>query len=566
MAFPRNAQELLVAKWSDFEPLANDLIARPLNAASLKSWMADWTRMSDAIIELYVRLYVATTLNTADKQARQRFAAFLDDIYPKSLLADQQLKEKLLNSGLEPEGFKVPLRNMRADADLFRAENLPLLGDEQKLITEYDEISGAQTIQWEGKEMTLSQMKPIYQEKDREIRERAWRASFGRALADREKINALWQKFLALRLKLAANAGKPDYRAYRWQQMHRFDYTPEDARKFQDAIEKVVVPAAVRIYERRRQRLGLKTLRPWDLDVDISGKPALRPFKRLTRLHARASAIFHKVAPQLGEYFDTMLREGRTDLGNRKHKGPGAYCIGFTVERKPFIFGNAVGLHDDVQTTLHESGHAFHVFESAHLPYNQQLDVPMEFAEVASMGMELLASPYLSASEGGFYTRAEAARALAEHLESLILFWPYMAVVDSFQHWVYENPEKAAQPKELDAAWARQWKRFMKGVDWSGLENEMETGWQRKMHIHEQPFYYIEYGLAQLGAVLVWRNALKDQAGAVASYRKALSLGGTATLPELFRTAGARLAFDAETLNEAVTLIESKLEELEKLQ
>jgi oligoendopeptidase F len=566
MAFPQTTPELLSATWQDFEPLVKDLIDRPLTAATLKSWMADWTRLADAIFELYARLYSATTLNTADEEVRQRFGQFLDTIYPQSMQADQNLKEKLLASGLEPEGFNVPLRNLRADADLFCVENLPLLGEEQKLGSDYDEIAGAQTIQWEGEEMTLSQMKPIYQDSRRDVRERAWRASFSRALADREKINSLWQKFLSLRLKLAANAGRPDYRAFRWQQMHRFDYTPEDSRKFQDAIEQVVVPAAMRVYERRRQRLGLDTLRPWDLDVDTTGKPPLRPFKDVAELQAKTSTIFHKVDPQLGEYFDLMLREDLMDLGNRKHKGPGAYCIPFPVKRKPFIFANAVGLHDDVQTTIHESGHAFHVFESAALPYNQQLDVPMEFAEVASMGMELLASPYLPASQGGFYTPAEAARALSEHLEGWILFWPYMAVVDAFQHWVYENPEKAMQPTECDAAWARQWQRFMHGVDWSGLDEVMETGWQRKMHIHEQPFYYIEYGLAQLGAVLVWRNALKDQAGAVSSYRRALALGGTATLPELFRTAGARLAFDAGTLNEAVALMESKLTELEKIQ
>jgi oligoendopeptidase F len=223
---------------------------------------------------------------------------------------------------------------------------------------------------------------------------------------------------------------------------------------------------------------------------------------------------------------------------------------------------NAVGIHEDVQTMLHEGGHAFHVFETRNLPFYQQLQVSLEFAEVASMGMELLAAPYLKASDGGFYSQADAARAVVEHLEGNLLFWPYMAVVDAFQQWVYLNHDAASEPQNCDSKWAELWKRFMVGIEWSGLEQEMVTGWHRKLHIHTVPFYYIEYGLAQLGAIQVWRNALQDQAGAVASYRKALSLGGTVPLPQLFATAGARFAFDAETLNLAVSLAEKTIDEL----
>jgi oligoendopeptidase F len=220
-------------------------------------------------------------------------------------------------------------------------------------------------------------------------------------------------------------------------------------------------------------------------------------------------------------------------------------------------------VHDDAQTLLHEGGHSFHVFESASLPYIQQLSVGMEFAEVASMGMELLASPYLGQENGGYYTAADAARALVEHLETSILFWPYMAVVDAFQHWVYQHPRQAEDPANCDAAWKEQWQRFMKGVDWSGMEDAQVTGWHRKMHIFQVPFYYIEYGLAQLGAVQVWRNSLKDHKQAVANYRKALALGGTAPLPKLYEAAGARLAFDTATLKEAVELMEGQIDKLE---
>jgi oligoendopeptidase F len=306
-------------------------------------------------------------------------------------------------------------------------------------------------------------------------------------------------------------------------------------------------------------------LRPWDLNVDPLGRPALHPFSSPGELVEKASAIFHQVDPQLGAYFEIMRRENLLDVENRKHKAPGGYCTDFPVVRKPFIFMNAVGLHEDVQTILHEGGHAFHVFETASLPYHPQLQVGLEMMEVASTAMELLAAPYLVSSQGGFYTEQEAARARIEQLEQTILFWPYMAVVDAFQHWAYQNPAAAAGPENCAAQWAGLWRLYMTGVDWSGLEDEMETGWQRKLHIHQVPFYYVEYGLAALGALQIWRNALQDQPGAVAAYRRALALGGTQPLPRLYETAGAKFAFDQTTLSEMVYLAERTIETLEKI-
>jgi oligoendopeptidase F len=282
----------------------------------------------------------------------------------------------------------------------------------------------------------------------------------------------------------------------------------------------------------------------------------------MDELNEKTQAVFDQVDPYLGAYFKTMRDEGLLDLDNRKGKAPGGYCTYYAVAKRPFIFMNSVGLHDDVQTLLHEGGHAFHAFEGSNLPYNHQEEVPMEFAEVASMGMELLAAPYLTADKGGFYSAKDAARARIEHLEGIIKFWPYMAVVDAFQHWVYANIEDAHDPDQCDAKWAELWDRFMKGIDFTGLEDIKETGWHRKLHIYQVPFYYIEYGLAQLGAVQLFGNALKDQARAVSDYRRALALGGTVSLPELFTTAGVKFAFDAETLGTAVALLESTLEEL----
>jgi oligoendopeptidase F len=564
---PTTPETLLDWTWPEVEPHYKDLESRPLTAAGVSEWLTDWTRLGEKLDELYSRLSVATSINTADKEADARMNKFLDGIFPNAMAAEQKLKEKLLASKLEPAGFEIPLRNMRAEADLFRESNLPLLAEQQKFAIEYDKIYGAQTVKWEGEEITLTRLAMNFQQPERAKREKAWNVKAKRQLDDVESINDLWVKFMDVRARIAKNAGKPSYREYTWTQKLRFDYTPEDCKSFANAIEQVVVPAATRIYKKRQQALGLDTLRPWDLvdgwygrPTPAASAPVLKPFATIDELKSRTSAIFHKVDPVLGGYFDTLLDEGLNDLDNRKNKAPGAYCTSYTSIRKPFIFVNAVGTHDDVMTTLHESGHAFHVFETAKVPYIQQLAVPMEFAEVASMGMELLASPYLTE----FYSESEMARARIEHLEGMLLFWPFMATVDSFQQWVYENPKAGADPRACDAKWGELWDRFIPGVDYSGLETVKNTGWQRKLHIHQIPFYYVEYGLAQLGAVQIFGNARKDQHAAVAAYRKALSLGGMVTLPELFQTAGAKFGFDVPTVKNAVDLMEEVVVELEK--
>lgn len=561
---PKRPTEFMNWHWAQIEPYYRELADRPLSPDSISAWLADWNRLAELVSETFQRLYVAITVDTTDESAKQQYDSFLDDIYPNTQTAEQQLKEKLLASRLEPKGFQVPLRNLRAEAEIFCQENLPLLTQELKLDAEYDKLIGAQTISWEGQEITLAQLHPVYQDHDRAKRERAWRLASQRQLADRQATDDLWGQLLPLRIQIAENAGLPDYRAYRWKQMLRFDYTPADCTRFHQAIEQVVVPVAQRLYEKRRQRLGVETLRPWDLEVDPLGRPPLKPYEEIEQLVSGVSAMFHQVHPQLGEYFDTMRREGLLDLENRKGKAPGGYCTEFVASQRPFIFMNAVGLHDDVQTLLHEGGHAFHVFETNPLPYIQQKQVGLEFAEVASTSMELLGAPYLS-SAGGFYSPQDAARARITFIEEVICFWPYMAAVDAFQHWVYQNPQAALQAANRDACWAELWDRFIVGVDWSGLEDEKVTGWQRKLHITQAPFYYIEYGLAQLGAFQVWRNSLKDQEAAISAYRKALSLGGTASLTELYRTAGAKLIFDPENLQEIIDLAEGAIADLEQI-
>ena len=560
---PKTAQEFLSLTWQQIEPIALELTGRPLSAANLESWLMDWSDLQRLVEESHQRLYVAITTHTEDESARQRYNTFVDTIQPQAQSLFNKLKRRLLESGLKPAGLDVFLRNIGAEEAIFREANLPLLARELKIVAEYDEIVGRQTVVWDGEEKTLAQLSPVYMERDRSRREHAWRLAAQRQLADRGALNDLWGRLLSLRGEIAANAGMDSFRVYTWQKMLRFDYSPDDCLAFHQAIEEEVVPAATRAYGLRLQRLSVDRLRPWDLSVDPFGRGPLRPFHQAAELEAKTEVILRQVEPQLADYYAAMRREGLLDLENRKGKAPGGYCTNFDAVRRPFIFMNAVGIHDDVITLLHECGHAFHVFETTHLPYYGQLPYGLEFLEVASTSMEFLAAPYLTLERGGFYTPQEVARVRVEHLTDTLLFWPYMAVVDAFQHWVYENPGKAAQPEECGPQWAALYRRYLPGVDWSGLDAELEARWQCQLHIFSSPFYYVEYGLAALGAIQVWRNFLQDQAAAVQAYRQALALGGTASIPDLYQAAGAKFAFDPQTLRSAVELIEKTVRELE---
>ena len=562
---PTDAACILALTWSDYEPFYQELEARPLSSETIEEWLRDWSRLAETADEQYWRRYIATTVNTADPAVEEGFNKYIEEIQPAVKAAEQKLKAKLLASGLSPQSFETALRMMRAEAEIFTEQNFPLLTEEQKLLTEYNKLIGSLSVTWEGEERTLTQMFPLLYKTDRSIRQRAWEAVQAQLLEKRQDIDRLWEKFLPLRLQIAENADMPDYRAYMWKQRFRFDYSPEDCKSFHAAIEQVFVPAATRVYERRRARLGIETLRPWDLSVDTQGGAPIKPYESMNEFKAKLRTVFAQVDPAFGNYFQIMMDEDLLDLESRKNKAPGGYSLGLHVAHRPFVFINHTNTPWDVQTMLHEGGHAFHEFERAHVHFYQRGEIylPAEFAEVASMGMELLASPYKTKERGGFYTDDEQARTMIELLEGIITFLPYMALVDAFQHWIYENPDVSAEASQCEEKWAELWDRFIVGIDYAGLEDAKKTYWHRQGHIFGSPFYYVEYGLAQLGAVQVWANARRDQKKAVANYRNALALGATVPLPELFAAAGAKFAFDEETLKEAVGLLEEVIEEME---
>lgn len=562
LSLPATTDEALDWGWEQFQPYADELLAATLDANTLIDFMTRLTAFDDFASEVAARIHIDTTLNTTDEQAKARFMRFIQELYPQFLRVNDAMNRKIVDSGLTPPNYEVPLRAIKSQIALFREANLPLLSQEQAWTKEYEEINGAQTVLWDGEEKTLTQVATVLHETDRVRREQAFRAIMERRLQDRDKIDALWAKLYPLRQQIAHNAGFPDYRAYMWQERGRFDYAPQDVERFHEAIRQVVVPSVKRLNDKRKAALGVDVLRQWDVNVDMHGRAPLKPFQTGAELQETSARIFDALDPELGRMFRLMKDEGLLDLENRKNKAPGGYQSTLAYRKRPFIFMNAVGLHNDVQTMLHEAGHAFHMLEAAQQPFSGMRHAPIEFCEVASMSMELLAAPHLEASLGGFYSAAEAARARIEHLEEMLVFWPYMAVVDAFQSWAYTHPE-GGDPRACDAKWAELWHTYKQGVDYSGLEDWVMTGWQRKLHIIEIPFYYIEYGLAQLGAAQLWANSLDDSQQALRAYRQALALGNTRTLPQLFEAAGVKLAFDVDTLGRIVELIEKTISELE---
>ncbi len=562
-----NSTTYLQWTWADFEPHYRELLSAELGQTNIEGWLKKWSDLISIADEIYTRLYVATTQYTSDEDVEKQFNDFIELTQTEIKKADQAAKQKLIDSGMEPKGFELPLKKLRAEHALFSEQNLPLLVEEQKLCNEYNKLIGGITFQWEGEERTASQMFPLLLESDRNIREKAWRITVEGRYARRTELNELWGKLLRLRSHIARNKGHDNYRSMMWQAKFRFDYTPDDCMSFHKAIEEVVVPAVTRINQRRAAKLGIPSIRPWDNNLEVNGDKPLKPFADTEEFLTKTRQILAMVDESFGDNFQTMIEQGLLDVPSRKNKAPGAYSLGYAVARKPFIFMSATGTHDDVETMLHESGHAMHEFLRQELEYfhdRAENYLPFEFAEVASMAMELIAAPYTQKTVGGFYDQQDYARSMIEHLEGMLKFWPYMALVDHFQHWIYENEAISHDGEICEQKWAELWDRYMPSQDYNNLEMYKQTFWHRQSHIFTSPLYYIEYGMAQLGAAQIWANSLVDQKKAIEAYTNALKLGSRASLPDLFRTAGADFSFDAPTLKKSVDLIEGELARLEK--
>jgi oligoendopeptidase F len=511
----------------------------------LESWLDDYSELFGAISEAGEVRYIHMTEQTDNETFRTDHLSFIENVAPRAKLAVFRLNRRFVESPfaneLPPERYKMMRKRVQNRIDLFREQNVELEKEDEKLGQRYESIAGAMTVHYEGEERTMSEMGRYLEDQDRKRREDAWRLIQTRRLKDGEALDRIFQEMIATRTRIAENAGFSNFRDYAFPNRERFDYTPEDCMRFHDAIEKHVVPLARKVQRRRQEVMRIDTLRPWDMSVDAEGRPPLSPFRSTEELIQKARSVLGEIDPTFGKNFQTMVTLDLFDLASRQGKAPGGYNAELSDHLLPFIFMNSVGRDQDMWTLLHESGHAFHVFEMRNkgLPYLYRGEhLPSEIAELASMSMELMASEHI---EGTFYGADDAVRSKMDHLRSIVNLLPWIATIDSFQHWVYTHPGHTVE--ERRDAWVRADSRFNVGDSWEGLTDFRRSQWHKQLHIFLAPFYYFEYGIAQLGALGTWSRYKKDPRDAVQAYRNALSLGSSRSLPELFNAAGLPWGF-----------------------
>jgi len=561
MVFPPT--DLDAADWASVEPLVRELVEREVDSPEgFERWLRERSDLDAACSEARANLYIAMTRRTDDEAAAGAWTRYIERTQPELEKAAFQLDRRQValadRHRLNPERYAVLDRDARVDVGLFREENVPLESRLARLEQEYDAIAGAQTVRFRGEERTIPQMSRFLQETDRATRETAWRLVQQRRQEDASSIDRLYDRMIDLRTEVARNANFENYRDFTFRRMRRFDYTPEDCFTFHEAIERHAVPLARRLDAERAEALGVEPLRPWDLAIDVRGRPPLRPFESADELVEGCRRIFARMDPDLSRLFDELASEDALDLESRRGKAPGGYQYVRDLSRSPFIFMNAAGLHRDVQTMIHEAGHAFHSLLCREEPLVHYRHSPIEFAEVASMSMELLTMEEWDA----FYSdEQELRRARREQLEGVVSVLPWVATIDAFQHWVYTNPGHSHE--ERAACWNALVDRFGGAVDWTGLERFRAGQWRRQGHLFGSPFYYIEYAIAQLGALQLWGRARSEgRPAALEGYKRALALGGSRPLPELFAAADIALDFTPPTVERLMGEVERALADL----
>tara|TARA_B100001996_G_scaffold31785_1_gene24088 strand:+ start:890 stop:2572 length:1683 start_codon:yes stop_codon:yes gene_type:complete len=548
-------------KWSEIEPHYQDFLNRDIDSAeTLETWLLELGEFGAYVGETGAMLYVEMTCDTENEEIKQAYLDFVENVQPELSKIGDLLNRKLAESPfadeLDSEEYNVLLRDTRMDLALFREENIPIYTELTKLGQRYNEICGAMTVEFDGEERTMQQMGKYLQVSDRETREDAYRTVGERRFQESEKIDDIYEEMIALRQQVAQNAGYDNFRDYIFDAKHRFDYSPDDCKAFHDAVEAICVPLKRDVDDERRRNLNLESLRMWDMGHDVHGRGPLKPFTKVEEMVEGTSRMFHRLSPELGLFFDS-LRDGTSlDLDSRKGKAPGGYQVQRDHSRKPFIFMNATGLQRDLETMVHEAGHAFHSIYADDLPLIDYRNAPLEFCEVAAMSMELLTHDFLDE----FYSEEDAQRAVREHLEGIVSILAWIATIDSFQHWVYTNPEHTRA--ERHAKWLELGDRYGSVLDWSGFEDWRNVGWQRQLHLFSYPFYYIEYGIAQLGALQMWLQYKESPEMALSNYAKSMRLGGSRPLPNLFEAGGMSFDLGRSTVQ---GLIDAVRDELAKL-
>ena len=560
-----NLNDVDASKWENIEPYLINLKDREIKSSQcIENLIHDESRLSEIISETRARAYINMTCQTDNQEYQKAWTDFIENIQPKLSEYNDLFNRKIINNKYVSdlsERYNVMLKGIKTDIEIFREENIQLQTRLSILGTKYNEIRGKQTVYFDGAEKTFAMM-AIYQENtDREIREGAWRATTSRIIQDSEEISDIFEEMIELRHQIAINSGFRSFQEYIFAAMHRFDYTIQDCLEFHDSIEYSCMPLKYNMNLLRKEKLNLAKLRPWDMSVDIEGKKPLKPFKDSEDLVNGCSRIFHSMSEELGNYFDLLEKNDCLDLESRKGKAPGGYQYYLQKSRMPFIFMNAAGTQRNFETMIHEAGHAFHSFYSGHLDLIHERDSPIEFAEVAAMSMELLTHPYWDE----FYEKENAERAREKHLKGIIQFMPWMATIDSFQNWIYGNPHHTRA--ERKTKWLEIQDKFGSKIEYDGINKEedlekiAEISWQLQGHLFGAPFYYVEYGIAQLGALQMWKYHKEDRHNALELYKKGLSLGYTKGLTELFAASGLEISFSREHVSKLIQEVNYELNE-----
>ncbi|MCO6497932.1 MAG: M3 family oligoendopeptidase [Chitinophagaceae bacterium] len=557
-------KDLKVTDWQSIEPYFDDLLSRPIESKeALEQWLKDMSELEAVISEDVCRRQINMTCDTTNKEFEEAFNYFVLEIQPKIQPYAFKLNQKLVGSTytqqLDKKKFFTYLRSVRSSIELYREENIPIKADLGVLQQKYAAITGAMTVNVNGQEYTLQQASKFFESTDRTLREEVYRKINERRLQDKDALNGLFNQLVEKRDQEAKNVGFENYRDYKFKELNRFDYTKEDCFSFHESVKKYVLPLANELLLKKREKLQLDTLRPWDTEAEPEGIKPLAPFKTGDELVEKAIECFTLVKPFFGDCLRTMRKMGNLDLESRQGKAPGGYNMPLAETGAPFIFMNAAGQMHDVTTMVHEGGHAVQSFLTHGLELSAFKEYPMEIAEVASMAMELFSMDYWHVF---FDNVEELKRAKIHQLERVITLFPWIALIDKFQHWIYANPKHTSEERE--AEWVQLFKDFTAdAIDYSGLEKYVANGWQKQLHLFEVPFYYIEYGIAQLGAVGLWKQYKTDKEKALDNYISALSLGGTRTLPELYNAAGLKFDFSGAYIKELMDFVHEELKKIE---
>ncbi len=556
-------QNFSITDWSSLEPFFKNLLDREISSKEeLGKWLKDQSELETVVSEDACWRQIKMTCDTQNKELETAFNFFCMEIQPKIQPFADALNKKLLQSPflaeLDQKKYFTYLRNVRKSIDLFREANIPLQAEVAVLQQQYGQITGAMTIEVDGKEYTLQQAGKFLESHNRAIREEVYRKIQERRLQDKDKLDELYDTLIVLRNKEAINAGFDNYRDYRFKELGRFDYNKEDCYRFHEAVKLHVLPLVNDIYKKKQALLGVDKLMSWDLEAEPQGTKPLHPFETGEELLNKSIECFKNLDPFFGDCLTKMNELKHLDLESRQGKAPGGYNCPLAESGAPFIFMNAAGQMHDVTTMVHEGGHAIHSFLSHELELNGFKEYPMEIAEVASMAMELFSMDYW---ETFFDNADDLKRAKIHQLERVITIFPWIAIIDKFQHWIYEHPIHTHE--ERTSTWIKILAEFKDEViDYSQLDKYRSNSWQRQLHLFEVPFYYIEYGIAQLGAIGMWMQFKKDKSKALDNYCKALQLGGTKKLPELYQTAGLEFDFSPEKIKVLMEFVKTEMDAL----